>query len=266
MPKYNSRMRKGRSASQKSQTKKAQAQALAQRSSEEITPALDSMSYQVHPQPYHSTSPDVSLRLNARSFQRLKLKYKNALEREKRAKTKVHALQTSADLEHEKLADALRVQANTETELNDARGLTNAYAQNVEVLREYVNRLENQVEQYSRDIATIQEQLETQYKMSYIVLETRCVKKVERIKSQKAKAKAALNVSDSVIQTYQLKDKAEHISDVIKVVAEGLGIQIEGSVSARSVARVMLEGLIQARMQVGHELNQANLSVVMGQL
>jgi hypothetical protein len=50
----------------------------------------------------------------------------------------------------------------------------------------------------------------------------------------------------------------ERISEVIKIVADGLGIQVVGSVSARSVARIMLEGLVEARMQVAHELAETS--------
>ncbi|KAF8594292.1 hypothetical protein BDV93DRAFT_459295 [Ceratobasidium sp. AG-I] len=50
----------------------------------------------------------------------------------------------------------------------------------------------------------------------------------------------------------------ERASDIISIIASGSGVEIVGSVSARTVSRVMLEGLVQARMQVAHELNLAN--------
>ncbi|KAF8597131.1 hypothetical protein BDV93DRAFT_513596 [Ceratobasidium sp. AG-I] len=50
----------------------------------------------------------------------------------------------------------------------------------------------------------------------------------------------------------------ERISEVINIVAEGLGTRVVGSVSARSTAQIMLEGLVQARMQVAPELGRTN--------
>ena len=46
--------------------------------------------------------------------------------------------------------------------------------------------------------------------------------------------------------------------NIINIIATGLGVEISGTISTRTVSRVTLEGLIQARMQVAHELNTAS--------
>ncbi|KAJ1300457.1 hypothetical protein OPQ81_005272 [Rhizoctonia solani] len=56
----------------------------------------------------------------------------------------------------------------------------------------------------------------------------------------------------------------ERASEVINIVAEGLGIDVIGTVSARSVARIMFEGLIAARMQLAHELEHAKSVTICG--
>ena len=48
----------------------------------------------------------------------------------------------------------------------------------------------------------------------------------------------------------------ERILPVILAVARGLSVPIIGSFSARTVSRVMGEALVQARMQIGDELNK----------
>lgn len=54
----------------------------------------------------------------------------------------------------------------------------------------------------------------------------------------------------------------ERAVNIVHIVAECLGVKIIGSVSARSIPRIMLEGLVQARMQVAYELNLANCKFI----
>ncbi|KAH7341729.1 hypothetical protein B0J17DRAFT_626193 [Rhizoctonia solani] len=51
----------------------------------------------------------------------------------------------------------------------------------------------------------------------------------------------------------------KHVTEIMKIVGETLGVEIIGSISAHSVAQIMLEGLVQSQMQIAQELNQADL-------
>lgn len=101
-------------------------------------------------------------------------------------------------------------------------------------------------------------------------------KKIERFPGRLARARANL-VLGTEAKSFKLKDYTgavlpqirtvvrqlacqgvanERMFAVISAVACGLGIHIEGSISARTVSRVVCEGLVQARMQLGAELNE----------
>ncbi|KDN34721.1 hypothetical protein RSAG8_12195, partial [Rhizoctonia solani AG-8 WAC10335] len=50
----------------------------------------------------------------------------------------------------------------------------------------------------------------------------------------------------------------EQITKIIKIVGDTLGVEVIGSISAHSIARILLEGLVKAQMQIAQELSQAN--------
>ncbi|CUA67556.1 Eukaryotic translation initiation factor 3 subunit A [Rhizoctonia solani] len=57
---------------------------------------------------------------------------------------------------------------------------------------------------------------------------------------------------------------AERITEIVKIVGIALGVEVVGSVSAHSVARIMLEGLVQAQMQIAQELDRSNYFTICG--
>lgn len=101
-------------------------------------------------------------------------------------------------------------------------------------------------------------------------------KKIERFPARLAKARSNIAIGTE-IAPFSLKDHtgavlpqirtvvrqlacqgvaSERMLSVIFAVAQGLGVNIVGSISARTVSRVIGEGLVQARMQLGAELSQ----------
>ncbi|KAJ1309800.1 hypothetical protein OPQ81_006565 [Rhizoctonia solani] len=56
----------------------------------------------------------------------------------------------------------------------------------------------------------------------------------------------------------------ERASRIIDIVADGLGVKVLDKISARSVGRIMLEGLVQACMQLAQELLEANTIAICG--
>ena len=49
----------------------------------------------------------------------------------------------------------------------------------------------------------------------------------------------------------------EYVSNVIHAVCKSAGVAVQGSMSRRTVSRAILEGGIAAKIQIGHELAQA---------
>jgi len=49
-----------------------------------------------------------------------------------------------------------------------------------------------------------------------------------------------------------------HVDDAIQAVSAGLGISVQDSISQRSAARIVLEGGIASKIQVGHEISNTN--------
>ncbi|KAG8705918.1 hypothetical protein FRC09_002694 [Ceratobasidium sp. 395] len=260
MARYNSHVRKTRSPAQKAHIEKLREQVLAARSGKaNDVPASDT---QVPPPSAHRS-------------------------RKKGAKKKVTELRATVKQSNISLLGALEGESNTNAALKDVQTQANRSAQEAETL-------EKLVEQYSQELATAYSELEIQYS-TISGLKNRQIelnrsrdtmrKKIQRLISRNATVKTAANTQEMDLQTYQLKNKSgviqpevrdmirklvckgvstEQILDIINIVAEALGISISGSVSARSVARVMLEGLVQARMQIGHELSQADYFSICG--
>lgn len=57
---------------------------------------------------------------------------------------------------------------------------------------------------------------------------------------------------DTIRELIRLGVPVEHVDGVLRAVAGGLGITIQDSISARSVARIILEGGVAAKMQLAH--------------
>lgn len=103
-------------------------------------------------------------------------------------------------------------------------------------------------------------------------------KKVARANARKAKALEDASASVQSPRRYTLKDRtgtirseirvmfrklagegvaAGRAESVIKSVADGLGIEVEGSFSPQIVGRIMYEGLMEAQTRIAHELKKA---------
>lgn len=50
----------------------------------------------------------------------------------------------------------------------------------------------------------------------------------------------------------------ERMQAVMETVSKALGVAVAGSFSPRSVSRIILEGLIEAKMQVAYEISQVD--------
>lgn len=95
--------------------------------------------------------------------------------------------------------------------------------------------------------------------------------------------KHALQNADNSVRYYNLKEDAgvirsevrimirklacqgvstKRVTEIIKTVGETLGVEVIGSISGHSVARIMLEGLVQAQMQIAQELNRADCELM----
>jgi chromosome segregation ATPase len=62
---------------------------------------------------------------------------------------------------------------------------------------------------------------------------------------------------DMVRNLVQLGVPMENVSSALKSVAEGLGVQVQGHVSTRSIGRIVLEGGVAAKLQLVHEIEHA---------
>ncbi|QRV88435.1 hypothetical protein RhiJN_16453 [Ceratobasidium sp. AG-Ba] len=192
------------------------------------------------------------------------------------------------------LIGSLECQSSTEAGLQDVQSQADASAKEIEILKTYQASLERLVEKYSQELVAAHAELEAKSRTMTSLKDRQTElnrsreamhKKIQRMVLRNATAKASLSASKSIVHMYQLKSKSgiiepqvwdmirrlvckgvstEHIADVIGIVAEALGIPISGSVSARSVSRVMLEGLVQAQIQIGHELRQADYLSICG--
>ncbi|KAF8593998.1 hypothetical protein BDV93DRAFT_581513 [Ceratobasidium sp. AG-I] len=109
-------------------------------------------------------------------------------------------------------------------------------------------------------------------------------KKIERFPGRLARAKENA-LPGTEVKPFQLKDHTgavlpqirtvvrqlacqgvanERVISIIYAVAHGLGVHVAGSISARTVSRVVGEGLVQARMQLGAELNEVKYLSICG--
>jgi hypothetical protein len=102
-------------------------------------------------------------------------------------------------------------------------------------------------------------------------------KRIERTTAQKASEDQCALSMQPFPHTFDLKDHVgticpearlmlrqlacegigtEHMLAVINAVSSALGVTVVGSISARSVSRIVLEGLIEAKMQVAFEIDK----------
>lgn len=202
---------------------------------------------------------------------------------------KIERLQTEADLAYGRLVDACKGQETAEKALDDAQRESAGSTLEIQELQQQLGELRTQVIERSRGLVIASLELESQ-STRIRALEARqkttdrrrdaMRKKIERAKASKGEneRKNGLLPAERVHE-YHLKGPAgvirpeardmirklachgvstERMSEVISIVAEGLGMRVIGSVSARSVARFMLEGLVQARIQVAQELSETN--------
>ncbi|KAF8598347.1 hypothetical protein BDV93DRAFT_512561 [Ceratobasidium sp. AG-I] len=272
MPKYNSCVKKTRSQLQQTHTK-----SLSQR-------RIGSQRMEIHPKDNSSTcvSNHSSSELKSiikqkdRKIEALLKDYKRLVQRDKRAK--VENLQEQENLACERLSDACKSQESAEKGLDDAKKKSVASALEIQELQQQLGELRAQVTECSRSLVTTSLELESQLGR---------VKALEARQEMTDRRRDAMPRGSSVLlpaniaPEYHLKGSAgvirpeirdmmrklacqgvstEQMSEVINIVAEGLGMRVVGSVSAR----IMLEGLVQARIQVAQELNITNSFTICG--
>ncbi|KEP45955.1 hypothetical protein V565_228100 [Rhizoctonia solani 123E] len=237
-----------------------------------------------------------SVKLLNQKLSTLKKDYKNAIQREKRAKLKAQRLQKQAEIVCGQLTDALSARKMAETTLVHLQTTAEGSTREILNLQYHVLQLEGKVKTISRELATTSNKLERQEDEILALQARHGYMHRSRDTSQRRADRARLQIEATHFDysqldvhnspnEYSLKSSSgiihpevrnmlrrltcqgvstEHASEIINIVAEGLGINIMGSVSARSVARIMLEGLIQARMQVGYDLGQSTYLSICG--
>ncbi|KAG8682656.1 hypothetical protein FRC11_014589, partial [Ceratobasidium sp. 423] len=210
----------------------------------------------------------------------LKKKLKNAKQREKRAKIKIIKLENRTDESYLQLSVACQDISDAEVALKSAKFQVGTDAKEIARLNNHVNILEERVLQISYGLLYTTREIEMQEKralaLKYHWMSVSCTrdalrKKIKRIQSPKPTG------ANTWVQEYYLKDSGiiqpvvrdmlrklackgivtERINNGTNIVAESLGVGIIGTISTRSVGRVMYEGLVQATMQIAHELQQA---------
>jgi hypothetical protein len=72
------------------------------------------------------------------------------------------------------------------------------------------------------------------------------------------------NMKDSTIITDECRQLVRDlvslniVSEVIRIVAETLQVQVEGSIAVRSVGRIVLEGLVASNAQIAEEIMEGD--------
>jgi hypothetical protein len=89
----------------------------------------------------------------------------------------------------------------------------------------------------------------------------RLPEKVSRVLDQPHQLKEKGVIRDGtrhiVRDLVQLGVPMENVSSALEAVAQGLGMKVKGHVSTRSVGRIVLEGGVAAKLQLVHEIEQA---------
>lgn len=192
------------------------------------------------------------------------------------------------DLACKKLYGACNAQDSAENALKILQAQANASEAEITALREHVCSLEQQVAKSSQDLVEMSKELEEETgELAELKASQQTVyrardawrKRIARMNKNKPQTPECLVSSNQQSQRFHLKDQAgvirpevrdmlrnlacegvsiKRASNIINIIANGLGVDISGSISARTVSRVMLEGLVQAQMQVAHELDSAS--------
>ncbi|EUC58491.1 hypothetical protein RSOL_260260 [Rhizoctonia solani AG-3 Rhs1AP] len=291
MAKYNGHQRKRRSSAQKSQAQKAQLQSLARFSEPKLQVAehnnLDGLPLARPDDLNATTSVDNLARMRNKQISSLTKSCKNAIQREKRAKSKVTKLDKTVDNLCEQLSESCQARERVEILMQGLQAQADVDARELELLRNSAEELEHVIAQQSQELVRASVDLENRdnlisslRKRNGELLRDRdsMRKKIQRMKTRNSQQPPNLLAAKDETPQFYLKHKGiirpevrdmirklacqgvstHHVTNVIDIVAEGLGVVVVGSISARSVARIMLEGLIQARIQLAYELSQAN--------
>ncbi|KDN38969.1 hypothetical protein RSAG8_09126, partial [Rhizoctonia solani AG-8 WAC10335] len=288
MAKYSGRQRRGRSIAQKAQVQQAQLQSLARFSEPKLVAEHNSgglSSSLMHPDA--TSSVDTVVRMRNKQISSLTKLCKNAIQREKRAKSKVTKLDEHIDNLCEQLSESCQARERVEVLMQGLHAQADIDAQELELLRNSVEDLERIIAQQSQELVRASVNLENRdnlilslRKRNGELLRDRdsMRKKIQRMNTRNSQQQLNLLAAKNEVPQFYLKHKGiirpevrdmirklacqgvstHHVAEVIDIVAEGLGVVVVGSISARSVARIMLEGLIQARIQLAYELSQAN--------
>ncbi|KAJ1309410.1 hypothetical protein OPQ81_006187 [Rhizoctonia solani] len=219
---------------------------------------------------------------------------KNTLQREKRAKNKLNDLKDVINGTYTWLKDECKARAATEALLTQVCNDAEHGAQQVQQFQQQVLTLKEQIAQESEMLARQAMELESQrnlvlnFKEHHAATHRKHDALRKRFTHQSKKfseAKLALQSIDNSICHYNLKEDAgvirsevrvmirklacqgvstKRMTEIIKIVGEALGIEVIGSISRHSIARIMLEGLVQAQMQIAQEINQAEYVSICG--
>ncbi|CUA67986.1 Myosin-10 [Rhizoctonia solani] len=242
--------------------------------------------------PHTKIPPPVSVVSNDNDFDTLKQSYKNIMKRDERSKLRIESLQTEVINLYRLLSDARNAQITAEHALSDLQMTVEASASETSGLQARIDALERIASEASLDLSAMSIKLQEQTHMNDTLVDRQrsknqandtMRKRIERLRFKLAEERQQLVECQS--QEFELKNQLgivrpevrdmlrklacegvanERAIDIVHIVAECLGVTIIGSVSARSIPRIMLEGLVQARMQVAHELSLANYVSICG--
>ncbi|CAE6466943.1 unnamed protein product [Rhizoctonia solani] len=291
MTRYNSRPRKGHSSVQKAQTSiRTSLGQFVKLSSTNLTSGTERGSAESTSDP---TSPVIVVRRD-KEYDALKKLLKNAIQRERRAKSNVQLLRERSDILCDQLSDACKARESMERALGYLQSVVDTRSTEIARLKEQISNLQRTTAQLSQELVKLSTELSTLLKKSQALENQRISMHRSHDALHKRLGRAMLKItqyeehfSHEAVKTdqYHLKNSmgvikpevrdmlrklacegvsTERASDVINIVAEGLGVDIEGTVSAHSVARIMFEGLVTARMQIAHELMQAKSVTICG--
>ncbi|EUC65941.1 hypothetical protein RSOL_503290 [Rhizoctonia solani AG-3 Rhs1AP] len=227
-------------------------------------------------------------------YESIKKLLKNAMQRERRAKSNVQLLREKSNTLCDQFSEACKARESMEQALGCLQSVVDARSTEIARLHEQIGYLKQLTTQLSQELVKVSTELSTQIKKSQALENQQISMHRSRDAMRKRYGRAMLKITEYKEQSstevvvpdqYPLKNSigiikpevrdmlrklacegvaTERASEVIDIVAEGLGIYIEGTISARSVARIMFEGLITARMQIAHELMQAKSITICG--
>ncbi|CUA69936.1 hypothetical protein RSOLAG22IIIB_08779 [Rhizoctonia solani] len=192
-----------------------------------------------------------------------------------------------------RLADEREARESADALLLQLRNEAKHSAEQIDNLQKQIVAFEQQMEQDSAKLFKQDREIQSQRKLVSDLKERHTSvyrkrdalrKRFERQKKKLLEIKQPLEHPDDTVRRYNLKDagtirsevrvmirqlacqgvSTERVTEIIRVVGEALGVEVIGSISAHSVARIMLEGLVQAQMQIAQELQQADYVTICG--